>query len=260
MATHDLPGKLDQQDPILSDGRDEQLVSSPSLGIEGDYPPTRKDTTNVPNNADGVFRGTPSKGTSTHPVLLRCRQDIEISRDHCHMVDQTDGPRVRLCRDAMGAIISGGSRTHSFTRTKSPVNYKELAYGASGKSNKQRQLDPINKTLKPNILKVCVGPLQEERGKNVGTKNEDKQRDYVQLSSGENGGSKPLSSAGNNGKDSELHRPPLNPVCQCYYIWNGRGIARQEFRCNIRQMIRDHDPMFVIIESKVVNNNIEDVV
>ena len=39
------------------------------------------------------------------------------------------------------------------------------------------------------------------------------------------------------------------------------GVARQGFRRNIRQLIRDHDPMFIVItETKVANTNMEDVV
>ena len=53
--------------------------------------------------------------------------------------------------------------------------------------------------------------------------------------------------------------PPLNPGMSIL-LWNARGVARQGFRRNIRQLIKDHDPMIVIItESRVSRENIKEI-
>ena len=56
-----------------------------------------------------------------------------------------------------------------------------------------------------------------------------------------------------------LKLPPINPGMSIL-LWNARGVARPGFRRNINQLIRDHDPMIVIItETKVARPNIEGI-
>ncbi|XP_057251664.1 uncharacterized protein LOC130591770 [Beta vulgaris subsp. vulgaris] len=57
-----------------------------------------------------------------------------------------------------------------------------------------------------------------------------------------------------------LNLPPLN-LGMSILLWNARGVARQGFRRNIRQLIRDHDPMIIIItETRVARDNIEEII
>ncbi|KMT04533.1 hypothetical protein BVRB_8g181960 [Beta vulgaris subsp. vulgaris] len=170
------------------------------MGVKRDHPQSREHPSDVSYDANGVSRRTTSNGASSHSMLLGCQKDIRTNRNHHHMVDQEVGKGLRLCSDTMGAAISGGSRTRSSTRTKSPINYKELAHGASGKRNRQSQMDSVDKTMQPNNYKVRMGALQENGRKDVWVKNEDKQRNTVQLFSGEDGGAKPLNPTGNYGR------------------------------------------------------------
>lgn len=54
--------------------------------------------------------------------------------------------------------------------------------------------------------------------------------------------------------------PPLNPGISIL-LWNTRGVARQGFRRNTKKLIRDHDPMIIIItETRVARESIEEIV
>lgn len=56
-----------------------------------------------------------------------------------------------------------------------------------------------------------------------------------------------------------LNMPKINPGMSIL-LWNARGVAREGFRRNINQLIRDHDPMMIIItETKVGRQLIEGI-
>ena len=203
-APYDLPGELGKSNTLFQDGYDEQLEQSSPLGIKGDHSSPIKHSSDVPYYADGLPRRTAPNGASPHPLLLRCGKDLKIDGDHHNMLDRTAGQGVQLRSNSMGTPVLSGSRTRSSTRTKSPINYKELAYGASGKRNRQHQMATVDQTMQSDNSKVCMGSLQENGRKNVWDKAEDKQRHSLQLDRGEDGGAMSLNTTGNNGRGSEF--------------------------------------------------------
>lgn len=192
------------------------------------------------------------------PAHLPCISDVEkISKVIGRILKwwTTNSRSANLTPSgSMGISMSNRPRTHTSSRAKSPINYKELTHGASGERNKQRQMDSVDNAMQPNQLGASLGIFEGGQKHNVRGEDQNEQPCYLQHFGQPDDHTGHQQSSRDVGGNSRSHS--INSGLSILR-WNERGVARKGFRCNIRKSITDHDPMIVIItETKVARPHI----